>query len=99
MRTYGLLTLGVCCLLWTATGCISVKAPERVVVGESRPEPVDSSRVPETASHEEARQELRKAYQNIQYLERESAHWHEKAAEYKRERDECRDKLERYEDD
>ena len=73
------------------TGCLSIKAPERIEVGNSsRPEPVDSSRIPPTTSHEQARQELAKAYQNIQYLERENQRLDRKAADYKRERDECR---------
>lgn len=80
-------------------GCVT--APERIDVnlGSSRPEPVDSSRVPATASHEEARHELVKAYQNIQYLERENARLAEKAARYESERDDCKDRLEKHEDD
>ncbi len=84
-------------LLLVAGGCVNVKAPERIDLG-GRPEPVDSGRVPPTSSHEQARQELVKAYQNIQYLERENQELRKDAAEYKRERDECRDRLERYED-
>lgn len=78
--------------LLVASGCVSVKAPERINIGNSsRPEPVDASRIPPTSSHEHARQELAKAYQNIQYLERENQRLDRKAAEYKRERDDCRD--------
>ena len=70
MRRYHLLTtLGI--TLACAAGCISVKAPERINIGGSPP--VDSSRVPPTANHEEARRELAKAYQRIQELERENA--------------------------
>lgn len=87
-------------LLWLAAGCVNVKAPERIDLGGSRrPEPVDSSRVPPTASHEQARAELARAYENIRYLEQENRRLSEKAAEYKRERDQCRDRLERYEKD
>ena len=96
-RVWCLLAAG--CLLWAAVGCVSVTAPRSVEIGSSRPEPVDSSRVPATASHEEARRELHKAYQNLQYLERENRQLEEKAAKYKRQRDECKDRLERYEDD
>jgi len=81
-------------------GCISVKAPERIVVGGGEPPPtVDSSRVPPTATHEEARRELEKAYADIRYLERENARLAQKADEYKRERDDCRKRLKRYEKD
>lgn len=88
-------------LLWTLAGCVSVKAPERIDtrVGSSRPEPVDSSRVPDPQTLEEARHELRKAYANIQWLEREVADLEEDKADYKRERDKYKDKLEDYEDD
>lgn len=71
------------------TGCFSVKAPEQINIGSgsSRPEPVDSRRVPPTTSHEHARQELAKAYQNIQYLERENDKLRRKIDEMKRKND------------
>ncbi len=105
-RSWALLAVGG--LLWTTAGCVSVKAPERIVVGggRSRPEPVESSRVPNPRTLEEARAELRKAYANIQWLEDEVADLAEDKAEYKRERnkykkqrDDCEDRLEKYEDD
>lgn len=74
-----------------ATGCVNIKAPERIEIANRRPAPVDSSRVPATSSHEHARQELTKAYQQIQYLEHENARLDRKAADYKRERDEVRE--------
>ena len=87
-------------LLLGLVGCVSVTAPERITVGGgSRAEPVDSSRVPDTNSHEEARAELGKAYRYIRDLERQNAHVDRKAKKYKRERDECEDRLEKYEDD
>lgn len=71
------------------TGCFSVKAPDQINIGSgsSRPEPVDSRRIPPTTSHEHARQELAKAYQNIQYLERENEKLRRKIDEMKRDRD------------
>ncbi|MFQ5806803.1 MAG: hypothetical protein ACE5I3_10175 [Phycisphaerae bacterium] len=97
------------CLLWANAGCVSAKAPERIEVsvgGSSRPEPVDSGRVPDPRSLEEARVELREAYANIQWLEREVADLEKEKAKYKRERDkykkqrdEYKDRLEDYEDD
>ena len=88
-------------LLVGLAGCVSVKAPERITVGggRSRPEPVDSDRVPHPDTLDEAQRELNRAYANLQYLERENARLGDKAAKYKRERDDCRDRLERYEDD
>lgn len=48
-------TAGLVCGL---SGCVSVRAPERVEIHTGRPEPVDSSRLPETATYEECRSEL-----------------------------------------
>ena len=90
----------VICLVWALGGCVSVKAPREINVGgSSRPERVDSNRIPQTASHEEAHHELRKAYKYIQWLERENAELEDDKAKYKRERDKYKDRLERYEDD
>jgi len=41
---------------------------------------------------------LVRAYQNLQYYERENARLEEKAAKYKRQRDECKKRLDKYED-
>lgn len=78
-----------CGLAVCAGGCFSVKAPEQINIsgGSSRPEPVDSRRIPPTSSHEQARQELAKAYQNIQYLERENDKLRHKIDELKRKND------------
>lgn len=86
-------------LLMLVSGCVQIKAPERINIGGEPPPPVDSSRVPPTSTHEEARAELVKAYQNIQYLEQQNARLRSKADEYKRERDECRKQLKKYEKD
>ena len=95
--------------LLLCAGCVSAKAPERIEVsigGSPRPEAVDSSRAPDPHTLEEARFELRKAYANIQWLERGVAELEEDKAKYKRERDrykkqrdEHKDRLEDYEDD
>lgn len=81
----GMVLVGLC-------GCVSVQTPREVNIGSSRPEPVDSSRVPATSSHEDCRDELRRAYQNLRYLEREHA-------KLERELDECDAERERYEDE
>jgi hypothetical protein len=102
----GLLSIAAGLALAVA-GCFSVKAPREINVGgSSRPEPVDSSRIPATASHEEARAELHKAYAYIQWLERKNAELEEDKADckrerdkYKRQRDEYKDRLEDREDD
>ena len=73
------------------SGCLSVQAPRESNIGGNSGR-VDSSRVPETASHEEARVELRKSYAYIRKLE-------DKKAEYKRERDRYKKRLKKYEDD
>ncbi|TWT44662.1 hypothetical protein RAS1_10770 [Phycisphaerae bacterium RAS1] len=85
--------------LGVMSGCVSVKAPERIDVGREPPPPVDSSRLPATATHDECRYELEKAYQNIQYLEGENSRLERKSQEYKRERDDYKKRLKRYEDD
>ncbi|MFH1747731.1 MAG: hypothetical protein ABIG44_11905 [Planctomycetota bacterium] len=94
-------------LLWAMVGCVSVTAPEKIEMGgRAQPEPVDSSQIPPTASHEEARQELTKAYRWVKHVERENEDLRDKADEYKRERDKYKkerdrykDRLEKYEDD
>ncbi|MBN2445316.1 MAG: hypothetical protein JXO22_01225 [Phycisphaerae bacterium] len=85
-------------LLVGLTGCVTVKAPERIDIGGGRAERVDSSRVPATSSHEQARAELEKAYRYIQSLENANKRLEDKAAEYKRERDQCEDRLEKCEE-
>ncbi len=109
MKTRQWFLLVVGCLLGASAGCFSAKAPERIDVsvgGNSRPEPVDSDRVPDPQTLDEARYELRRAYANVQWLERQVADLEDDKAEYKRERDrykkerdEYKDRLERYEDD
>jgi hypothetical protein len=85
---------------WAATGCVNAKAPERISVNVGgAPEPVDPSRLPATPTLEDCRGELAKAYQNIQYLERENAKLREKSDNYKHERDECRKRLKKLEKD
>ena len=109
MNTRAWFLLAAGCLLWATAGCVSAKAPERIDVsvgGSSRPEPVDSSRVPNPQTLDEARFELRKAYANIEWLERELAELEDDKAEckrerdrYKKERDKFKDRLEEYEED
>lgn len=87
-------------LLLTTVGCVSVKAPERIDIGGgSSADRVDSSRVPNPQTMDEARYELRKAYGEIQRLERKVDDLKDDKEKYKRERDQYKDRLEKYEDD
>ncbi len=66
----GIFLFAVCVFL---PGCLSVKAPDEINIGSSRPgrRPIDTRRVPPTRTHEEARQKLAQAYDRIHYLEGE----------------------------
>ncbi len=91
MKT-SLLTVCVCLLTALAAGCFSAKAPDNIYIGgRSRSPDVDSSTIPRTRTHEEARSELTKAYGRIRYLERKLERCEEK-------RDECDEKYERLAD-
>ncbi|MEW6250829.1 MAG: hypothetical protein AB1716_09285 [Planctomycetota bacterium] len=100
------LVLASASALAALSGC--VKAPEKIVIPErmvdirmddGRSEPVDAAPPPPTASDQGAQVELERAYKRIEQLERENARLERKAAEYKRERDEARDRLERIEEE
>ena len=92
-----LLAAGI--LLAGVTGCVTLLERVEVNVGSNeRPEPVDSRHVPQPATLDEAHQELVKAYRNLQYLERENTRLEEKAAKYKKQRDECKKRLDKHED-
>jgi hypothetical protein len=85
-RRTGWLALVVLGLLGLS-GCLNVRAPDvQVNMGDSA-EPVDSTRVPQTASHEEAQAELDKAYRYIQSLERQNRDLKHDRDELKHERD------------
>lgn len=73
-------------------GCLTVQAPEKIEIG-NRPgsEPIDTSRLPPTASHEEARQRLAEAYERISYLE-------SKVRDLEKDKRELKDERERYKD-
>lgn len=81
-------------LLWLGAGC-KVEAPREINVGtdygRSRQTRIDSTQVPQTTSHAEARQELKKAYYRIGGLERENDR-------LRRKYEECKDKYDRVKD-
>ncbi len=98
MRTCILVCLGVFVLV-AAHGCIQAKAPESIVIGGGPPpERVDSSRTPQTRSHEEAQAELDKAYRQIQYLEQENQRLRRKYDEAKKDKDEYKRRYEQLKD-
>lgn len=78
-------------------GCVSVKAPETITVG-GHPGKIDSSRVPPTRNHEEARQLLSEAYERNRYLEAKVARLEREKDELKEERDEYKRRYERAKD-
>jgi hypothetical protein len=68
-----------------SSGCLEVRAPESIQIGSGPPpQRIDSSQVPPTSTHEEARAELVKAYRQIRYLEGENARLRESRDKYKR---------------
>jgi len=80
-------------LVGLGAGC--VEAPREINIGtdygRSRQARIDSTQIPPTANHAEARQELKKAYYRIGQLEREKDR-------LQRKYDECKDKYEREKD-
>ena len=95
MRT---LLLAVCLSAATcmATGCVNARAPENIYIGGSGPQPadVDSSRVPDTQTHEQ----LVKAYRQIRYLEHEDAGCQRKLEKARERGDDYKRKYKRLED-
>jgi hypothetical protein len=80
-----------------SAGCVSVKAPKNITIGD-HPNKVDSSHVPPTHSHEEARQLLGEAYERNRYLETKVDRLERDKDELERERDEYKRKYEREKD-
>lgn len=72
MQTFKRLGIGAVIVFGlSAGGCLSVRAPERINVGSSPGrERIDTSRVPPTRDHADAREKLAQAYDRIDYLER-----------------------------
>ncbi len=80
-------------------GCVSIKAPEEVyIANRNRPERIDSSRVPPTNSHEEARQKLAEAYERNRFLEDKVQKLEREMRKLKDDRDEYKEKYEREKD-
>lgn len=100
IRSLALLTVAALLVVGASlAGCINVKAPEQINVG-SRPgrRSIDTSSVPPTRSHQEARQKLAQAYDRISYLEAKNDDLKEDKRELKEERDEYKRKYKREKD-
>ncbi len=71
-------------------GCVNIDTPDQINVGSSSGRrPIDSSRVPPTKSHEEARQKIAQSYERIRYLEA-------KVRDLEKDKDELKDKRDEY---
>jgi len=79
-------------------GCVNVKAPEQISVGNGGSSKIDSTRIPPTANHEEAKRELRRAYYEINRLKKEIEDLEEDKDELKAEREEYKRKYDRLKD-
>ena len=90
--------LACCFVVSSLLGCVNVRTPDVQINTGPPPENVDSSRVPPTATHEEARAELVKAYNHIRYLEHENARLREKRQDALEDRDEYKRKYKRLKD-
>ncbi len=81
------------------TGCLSVRGTDDINVNAgNRPRRIDSSRVPTTRNHEDARQRLTEAYERNRYLEHKVEKLEKKNHEIKEERDEYKRKYKREKD-
>jgi outer membrane murein-binding lipoprotein Lpp len=100
IRLLALLTVVALLIVGTSlAGCVNVKAPEQINVG-SRPgrRSLDTSSVPPTRSHLEARQKLAEAYDRIRYLEAKIDDLEEDKRELKEDRDDYKRKYKREKD-
>ncbi len=87
-------------MVLVTSGCLSARAPENIYIGTGGPPPqdVDSSRVPPTTTHEEARAELVKAYDQIRYLEHRNHRLKDKLQDAREDKEEYKRKYERLKD-
>lgn len=80
-------------------GCLSVRGPDEISVNAgNRPRRIDSSHVPPTRDHEDARHMLAEAYERNRYLEHKVEKLEKKKRELKAERDEYKRKYKREKD-
>ena len=69
--------------VFSQAACVNARAPDVYINTGPSPEDVDSSKVPPTTTHAEARAELELAYRQIRYLESENRRLEERADKYK----------------
>lgn len=80
-------------------GCLNVQGPDEINVDVGhRPKRIDSSHVPPTRNHEEARQRLAEAHERNRYLEHKVEKLEKKNRKLKEERDEYKRKYKREKD-
>lgn len=89
---------GILVSLVVTSGCVSVKAPERIDMGRSRSRNVDTRTVPRTSSHEDARRKLGEAYAEIDYLRERNRKLEEDKRELKQDNDDCERRVDRLKD-
>lgn len=90
-RTY-LLSL----TLFFATGCLNVKAPERIEIDTTRSEHVDSARVPQITTVAQGRAELDKAYAYIRHLEDKNKDLQHDNSRLRHERDDLKRQIKKH---
>jgi predicted RNase H-like nuclease (RuvC/YqgF family) len=93
------MTVALLGIMLGSAGCLSVQGPEEINVSAgNRPRRIESSHVPTTRSHEEARRRLAEAYERNQYLEHKVEKLERENRELKNERDEYKRKYKREKD-
>ncbi len=99
MKKYSLITgLAILIILPANIACLSARAPDVYINTGPSSENVDSTKIPVTRNHEEARIELKKAYRQIQYLEYENQRLKEKVEKEKDRGDEYKHKYKKLKD-
>lgn len=72
------------------SGCLTVRAPKEIHIGSDN-RAHTAERIPPTKNHEEARNELRRAYSEIRSLRRKVSHLEEDVRELKEDLREAKD--------
>ncbi len=93
-------SLLVIALILFLPACFNFKSPDEINIGGGgrRQKPVDASQVPKTKSHEDARNKLAKAYEEIRHLDRKVKKLEDSKRKAKDERDEWKQKYKRLKD-
>jgi outer membrane murein-binding lipoprotein Lpp len=94
-----LLPAAVVVTAFMLAGCVNVKAPDEINIGSGHHQPVDASKVPPTKTHDEARQKLAEAYEEIRYLQGKVADLEKDKKKLKEDREECEKKYKKLKKD